>query len=123
MTPKGTAKINTCYVTHVTGSSTYGSTFCSVRIVVLSKHRTFTRVTTTLLTVCTATTLTYQPIFARAAKTYLWQYTNDGLRLAQFRFYPITKSTTTVGTRCATTGASQRPPDAYSGAVSDPECS
>ena len=106
VTPKGHATMNTCYVTHVTGSSTYGTTFCSTRIVVLSKHRTFTTVTTTLLTVCTATTLTYQPIFATAAKTYLWQYTNYGLRLAQFRFYPITKSTTIVGTACSATGPS-----------------
>ena len=107
VTPKGTAKIDTCDVTHVTGSLTNGTRFCSTRIVVLSKNKKFTTVRRTLLTVCTATTLTYQPIFARAAKTYLWQCTNDGLRLAQFCLYPITKSITTVGTKCATTEASQ----------------
>ena len=98
VTPKGHATMNTCYVTETSSSSTVNVTFCSANIVVLSKHRTFTTVTTTLLTVCTAKTGTYQPIFKTSNETYLWQYTNDGLRLAQFRFYPITKSTTIVGT-------------------------
>ena len=106
VTPKGHATMNTCYVTETSTSSTFGTTFCSARIVHLSKSRKFATVTTTLLTVCTATTLTYEPIFKTTNKTYLWQYTNYGLRLAQFRFYPITKSTTIVGTACAATGPS-----------------
>ena len=108
VTPKGHATMNTCYVTETSSSSTFGVTFCSARIVKLSKNKKFTTVTTTLLTVCTATTGTYQPIFATAAKTYLWQYTNDGLRLAQFRFYPVTKSTTIVTTACSAIGPSSR---------------
>ena len=106
VTPKGHATMNTCYVTETSSSTTFGTTFCSTRIVMLSKNRKFATVTTTLLTVCTATTLTYQPIFGTTNKTYLWQYTNYGLRLAQFRFYPIAKSTTIVGTACAATGPS-----------------
>jgi hypothetical protein len=103
VTPKGHATMSTCYVTPTTGT-----TFCSTRVVTLSKHRKFSTVTTTLLTVCTATTDTFTPIFATSNKTYLWQYTNSGLRLAQFRFYPITKPTTIVGTACTATGPSPR---------------
>ena len=106
VTPNGHATMNTCYVTNTPSSTSFGTTFCSTRVVRLVKNRKFTTVTTTLLTVCTSSTLTYEPIFATSNKTYLWQYTNYGLRLAQFRFYPITKSTTIVGTVCATSGPS-----------------
>jgi len=99
VTPKGSAKMSTCFTTNTPSSATFGTTFCSARIVTLTKNKKFTTVTTTLLTVCV--TGAYQPIFQTALKTYFWQYTNKGLRLAQFRFYPITKSTNIVGTACS----------------------
>ena len=111
VTPHGHATMSACYVTETATSPYKGTTFCSTRVVMLQKHKTFSTVTTTLLTVCTAktpTNLHYVPIFATANQTYFWQYTNFGLRLAQFRFYPIQKTTTIVGTACATASPSGR---------------
>lgn len=96
LTPKGTATMRTCFTTLTTGT-----TFCNTTIVVLKKSRTFSNVTDTLLSVCETVTGTLQnePIFSTSNKTYFWQYTNHGLRLAQFRFYPITQASN-VGTSC-----------------------
>ena len=54
----------------------------------------FTNVTKELTTVCLNTDLiagcdTREGIFANDAFTYFWDYDNNGLRLAQLRFYPI----------------------------------
>ncbi len=99
LTPKGTATMRTCFTTKTTGT-----TFCDTTVVVLKKSRTFSNVTDTLLSVCETVTgtLKNEPIFSTSLQTYFWQYTNHGLRLAQFRFYPITQASN-VGTACTNT--------------------
>ena len=94
LTPKGTATMRTCFTTN-------GTTFCNTTFVVLKKSSTFSNVTNTLLSVCETFTGTLKnvAIFSTTNKTYFWQYTNHGLRLAQFRFYPITQASN-VGTTC-----------------------
>lgn len=96
-TPHGTAKMDTC-ITQT------GVTYCTTgtMIVTIQKNKTFTNVTTNLLTVCenvgtvTTPTFKYEPLFGTANATYFWQYTNQGLRTAQFRFYPIETTTSTA---------------------------
>ena len=99
LTPKGTATMRTCFTTLTTGT-----TFCNTTVVVLKKSRTFSNVTDTLLSVCETVTGTFksEPIFSTTNQTYFWQYTNHGLRLAQFRFYPISQPSN-VGTSCTNT--------------------
>ncbi len=65
----------------------------------------FQNVSKNLLTVCASLDggLTYQlePLFFDAAANYWWQYDNNGLRLAQFRFYPNTPDNSAyAGTAC-----------------------
>jgi hypothetical protein len=102
VTPKGSAAMSACV-------TLTGTTYCNTNVVYLSKSKTFKNVTDTLLSVCVTVTTTfkYEPLFATANATYFWQYTNYGLRLAQFRFYPITQ-TSNVGTLCTATGRSSR---------------
>ena len=47
------------------------------------------------------TTLQLVPLFSTLGTDYFWQYDNNGLKLAQMRFYPI--STTTIGGTCTRT--------------------
>jgi len=95
---KGSATARTCFTTKTTGT-----TFCDTSLVVTLKKATppkFENVTNDLLSVCVTGQVT--PIFATANKTYFWQYTNHGLRLAQFRFYAITQPSN-VGAACTST--------------------
>ena len=48
-----------------------------------------------------ATTLQLVPLFSSLGTDYFWSYDNNGLKLAQLRFYPI--STTTIGGTCTRT--------------------
>ena len=104
LTPKGHATMSACV------TLTTGTRYCNTNVVSLSKsNKTFNNVTNTLLSVCVTVTGTfkYEPLFATANANYFWQYTNYGLRLAQFRFYPITQSSN-VGTLCTAKGPSSR---------------
>jgi hypothetical protein len=97
-TPGGTAKNTTCGVaTTLTGVDTV----CSVVQLDLSAHsqKTFQNVTKQLLYVYAVINGTLQrvPLFDNQLQNYFWSYDNNGLKLAQFRFYP---SGTTV---CAPT--------------------
>jgi hypothetical protein len=40
------------------------------------------------------------PIFANPLDTYFWQYDNQGLRLAQLRFYQVPTAIPTNGATC-----------------------
>jgi hypothetical protein len=90
--PTGSASMTSCF-TDGTG------TWCNAGDLVVSLNRTspgkFVDVSKQLLQVCVdvdatdAVNLQLQPIFSDDEASYFWEYTNEGLRLAQMRFYPI----------------------------------
>jgi hypothetical protein len=90
VTPKGSATMQTCY------TDTTGATYCATgaQIVFLQKNnpKTFTDVTQALLFYCSAGTNKLQPIFSPANYTYFWDYDNNGLKLAQVRFYQTSET-------------------------------
>ena len=94
--PGGSAKATSC-VTDDTGS------YCSTESMVLVRgtgKSSFTNVSKELLTVCLDTDGdlvcdTRTSLFADDTSDYFWSYDNNGLRLAQLRFYEVP---TTVGT-------------------------
>ena len=96
-TPKGSAVATSCT------TDVLGVTYCSTENVVLvrsSGRQTFDNVSKQLLTVCLDTNGdgvcdVRQSLFADSTSTYLWSYDNNGLKLAQLRFYQLP---TTVGT-------------------------
>ena len=100
VTPKGSALMQTCFTdTSVTPSQTY----CNALDLIVSLSKVtppkFTDVSKQLLQVCVSGSL--QPIFKNSLFDYFWYYQDTGLRLAQFRFYPI--STTAIGGTCTST--------------------
>ena len=81
--PQGSASITTC---------AYDGTqlVCSLNQDVLTRSKgksTFTDVTKLLTTIVTSTT-SYE-IFSNLLEDYFWMYDNQGLRLAQLRFYLV----------------------------------
>jgi hypothetical protein len=90
--PTGSASMTSCF-TDGTG------TWCNAGDLVVSLNRTspgkFVDVSKQLLQVCVdvdatdAVNLQLEPIFSDDEASYFWEYTNEGLRLAQMRFYPI----------------------------------
>ncbi len=99
LTPKGSASMQTCF------SDTTG-TWCNTGYQIdLNKlnYPKFANVSKNLLTVCAYVNNTWQlePLFYSASGTYWWQYDNNGLRLAQLRFYPNTPDNKAyAGTAC-----------------------
>jgi hypothetical protein len=99
LTPKGNANVGTCY------TDTTGATYCATgaQIVSLTKKAGrggFMDVSQQLLFYCQASsagsqTGTLEPIFSQANYNYFWDYDNNGLKLAQLRFYPNTSDTVT----------------------------
>jgi hypothetical protein len=95
--PNGTATATSCT------TDILGDTYCSTENVVLvrsSGKQSFSNVSRQLLTVCLDTTGdgvcdTRQSLFADATSNYFWSYDNNGLKLAQLRFYELPS---TVGT-------------------------
>ncbi len=73
-----------------------GEIVCSTLNVLLTRNKgasKFTNVTTQLTTISfvdpsTGKTVTVS-IFDPALQDYFWNYQNNGLRLAQLRFYPV----------------------------------
>jgi hypothetical protein len=90
--PGGSATITTCATDPVSGEIV-----CSTENVVLVRNKgksSFDNVTKELTTLCLDTddnTIcdTRVGIFDASLEDYFWDYDNDGLRLAQIRFYPI----------------------------------
>ncbi len=90
-TPGGSATMTTCATDPVTGEIV-----CSTLNVLLTRSKgqsKFTNVTTELTTISfvdpsTGKTVTVS-IFDPALQDYFWNYQNNGLRLAQLRFYPV----------------------------------
>jgi hypothetical protein len=106
-TPGGSSKTQTCF-TDSTG------TFCSQYTMELSRNfgqNKFTNVSQDLLYVyyCSPTTDTIVrvPLFSDSTAQYYWSYTNDGLRLAQLRFYPGVQTTVEPASGDACTPAPQ----------------
>jgi hypothetical protein len=95
--PGGSAKATSC-VTDV-----LGDTYCSTENVVLvrsSGKSKFTNVSKELLTLCLDTNGdgvcdTRTSLFSDSTSSYFWSYDNNGLKLAQLRFYQLP---TVVGT-------------------------
>jgi hypothetical protein len=94
--PGGSAVATTCF-------DEAGETWCSTENVVLVRSTgksTFRNVSKELLSLCLDTDGdgdcdTREFLFDRDLADYFWQYDNNGLKLAQLRFYPIP---TNVGT-------------------------
>ncbi len=90
-TPGGNATMTTCATDPLTGDIV-----CSTLNVLLTRTKgqsTFANVTTQLTTItfidpATGKTVTVS-IFDPALQDYFWNYQNNGLRLAQLRFYPL----------------------------------
>jgi len=91
-TPGGTATNTTCG----TDPAMPSDTICSVLQVDLSRtkgQQTFQNVTKEMLYVYAIlpgqTTISRVPLFDSKLQNYFWNYDNNGLKLAQFRFYPV----------------------------------
>ena len=96
MSSKGSAQMTTCY-TDTTG------TWCNTSLTItLGSQKKFTDVSKNLLQICDTATGKQSAIFANANYQYFWQYDNSGLRLAQFRFYPLPTGTS-INTTCTAT--------------------
>jgi len=95
--PGGSSVTTTCLTDEL------GETYCSTENVVLVRgtgKSSFLNVSKELLTVCLDTDLdgvcdTRTGLFGTATANYFWSYDNNGLKLAQLRFYEIP---TVVGT-------------------------
>ncbi|HLX35556.1 MAG TPA: hypothetical protein VKR30_10000 [Candidatus Limnocylindrales bacterium] len=100
MSPKGSAQMTTCYT-----DTTTGYTYCNTSLTLtLAKNQKFNDVSKSLLQICDNATGKQAAIFADAFYNYFWTYDNQGLRLAQLRFYPIPTGTS-IGTTCTATPA------------------
>ena len=93
-TPGGSATMTTCAT-----DPTTGEVVCSTMNVLLTRTKgksTFSNVTSQLTTITFINPTTGLPItvslFDSALQDYFWNYQNNGLRLAQLRFYPIQAS-------------------------------
>ena len=94
--PGGTSTTTTCF------TDATGETYCSVYSMVLvrcSGKQSFTNVTADLLYIYADTNadgkLERYPLFSDPMSSYFWSYDNNGLKLAQLRFYEVS---TTVPT-------------------------
>lgn len=89
--PGGTATNTTCGVDPAIPTDT----ICSVFQLDLTSHgqKTFQNVTKEMLYVYAVlpgqTTVSRVPLFDSRLQDYFWNYDNNGLKLAQFRFYPV----------------------------------
>ena len=104
--PNGSAEMRTCFTEFESNT-----TWCNAGDLVVQLSRLtgphgpkFVDVSKELLQVCAdvdetaGTDLELVPLFSDLGEDYFWHYDNEGLRLAQMRFYPI--STTNVGGDC-----------------------
>lgn len=113
--PSGEASMVTCF----TDLGDNGGTFCNAGTLEVSLKRTtgphgpkFVDVSKELLQVCADTdddgsADELVPLFDDAGEDYFWHYDNQGLRLAQMRFYPV--QTTDQGGACDDTQRGPHP--------------
>jgi hypothetical protein len=98
--PNGKAKMSTCATDPLTGEEV-----CSIEVVDLTRiagKQKFTNVSKELLTICAEICTEVDPVtgeciawewmrlylFDPILQDYLWKYDNNGLKIAQLRFYP-----------------------------------
>lgn len=101
--PGGSSTTNTCFT-----DTSSGSTYCSIYTMVQTRttsKSSFTNVSQDLLYVyyCDTTTgkIVRDSLFDNPMYKYYWDYTNNGLRLAQLRFYPSVQTTVAApGSAC-----------------------
>jgi len=103
--PGGKASMTTCFTEFETASTWCNSGDMVVKLSRVAGGSKFVDVSKQLLQVCadvntdpTTTNLQLVPLFSDLGTDYFWEYDNDGLKLAQMRFYPI--STTAIGGDC-----------------------
>ena len=108
--PGGSATMVTCF-TEFADTNTAETTWCNSGDLVVSLNRLvgangpkFVDVSKQLLQVCAdvdntdGVDLELVPLFSDEGENYFWHYDNNGLRLLQMRFYPV--STTDIGGDC-----------------------
>jgi len=90
-TPGGNATMTTCAT-----DPTTSEVVCSTANVLLTRNKgksTFSNVTSQLTTLTYINATTGQPVtvslFDPSLQDFFWNYQNNGLRLAQLRFYPL----------------------------------
>ena len=100
--PGGSSSTQTCFV-----DSTTGSTYCSIYQMFLVRSggkSSFQNVSQQLLYVyyCNTSTgkIVREPLFSSPLYQYYWSYTNNGLRLAQLRFYQTSTTVASAGAAC-----------------------
>jgi hypothetical protein len=116
--PGGRATMQTCYEDEV------GAEWCNAGTLILRLNRVvgphgpkFVDASDELLTVCVdvdptaGTDFKTRPLFDNSLYEYFWHYENDGLRLAQFRFYPI--GTETANDPCSRETHNSHPPTSH----------
>jgi len=116
--PGGSATMQTCY------EDGTGAEWCNAGDLILRLNRVlgphgpkFVDASDELLTVCVdvdptaGTDFKTRPLFDDALLEYFWHYDNDGLRLAQLRFYPI--GTETADDPCSRETHNSHPPTSH----------
>ena len=100
--PGGSSSTQTCFV-----DTSTNETYCSIYQAVLvrsSGKSSFSNVSQQLLYVyyCDAATgkIVRSPLFSSPLYQYYWSYTNNGLRLAQLRFYQVSTQVAAAGQTC-----------------------
>jgi hypothetical protein len=96
--PGGSSNTTPCF-TDTTGS------YCSIYSYVATRgtgQSKFTNETDNLLfiTQCISGSTVTTPLFSNTLDQYYWQYDNQGLRLAQLRFYQVPTAVPTSGKTC-----------------------
>ena len=100
--PGGSSSTQTCFV-DTTTNETYCSIYQYVAVRTSGKSK-FSNVSQQLLYVyyCDTTTskVVRVPLFSSPLYQFYWSYTNNGLRLAQLRFYQLSTTVAPAGARC-----------------------
>ena len=100
--PGGSSSTQTCFL-----DTSTNETFCSIYQMVLvrsSGKSSFSNVSQQLLYVYYCDTATNKivrvPLFSSSLYQFYWSYTNNGLRLAQLRFYQSSTTVVAAGASC-----------------------
>jgi len=100
--PGGSSSTQTCFL-----DTSTNETFCSIYQAVLvrsSGKSSFSNVSQQLLYVYYCNTATQKivrvPLFSSSLFQFYWSYTNNGLKLAQLRFYQQSTSVAAAGASC-----------------------
>jgi hypothetical protein len=100
--PGGSSSTQTCFV-----DTTTNETYCSIYqyVAVRSSGKSkFSDVSQELLYVYYCDTTTQKvvrvPLFSSPLYQFYWSYTNDGLKLAQLRFYQVSSNVAPAGASC-----------------------